>query len=40
MAGSGAGVQHGVIWQIIIAWVLTLPATTVLAGGLFLILGG
>ena len=35
MAGSGAGVQRGVVSQIIIAWVLTLPVTIVLAGGLF-----
>ena len=35
MAGSGAGVQKRVVWQIIIAWVLTLPATILLAGGLF-----
>jgi PiT family inorganic phosphate transporter len=35
MAGSGTGVQKRVVWQIIIAWVLTLPATIVLAGGLF-----
>jgi PiT family inorganic phosphate transporter len=35
MAGSGAGVQRAVVSQIIIAWVLTLPATIALAGGLF-----
>jgi PiT family inorganic phosphate transporter len=35
MAGSGAGVQRSVIWQIAIAWVATLPATMVLAGALF-----
>jgi PiT family inorganic phosphate transporter len=35
MAGSGSGVQGGTIRQIIGAWVLTLPATIVLAGALF-----
>ncbi len=35
MAGSGAGVQQRVIWQIAIAWVATLPATMVLSGVLF-----
>jgi PiT family inorganic phosphate transporter len=35
MAGSGAGVQKAVIWQIIIAWVATLPATILLSGVLF-----
>jgi PiT family inorganic phosphate transporter len=35
MAASGACVQRGVIWQIAIAWVATLPATIVLAGALF-----
>jgi PiT family inorganic phosphate transporter len=35
MAGSGAGVQSAVVWQIVIAWVATLPATIVLSGGLF-----
>jgi PiT family inorganic phosphate transporter len=40
MAGSGAGVQKAVVWQIIIAWVATLPATIVLSGGLFWIFSG
>jgi PiT family inorganic phosphate transporter len=40
MAGSGAGVQNRVIWQIVIAWVATLPATIVLSGGLFWVLAG
>ncbi len=40
MAGSGAGVQKRVVWQIVIAWVATLPATIVLAGALFWILSG
>jgi PiT family inorganic phosphate transporter len=40
MAGSGAGVQSKVVWQIVIAWVATLPATMVLSGGLFWVLAG
>lgn len=40
MAGSGAGVQKRVVWQIIIAWVATLPATILLAGGLFWVFSG
>ncbi len=32
---AGSGVQSRTIWQIAIAWVLTLPATIVLAGALF-----
>ena len=40
MAGSGAGVQRAVVWQIVIAWVATLPATIVLSGGLFLLFAG
>jgi PiT family inorganic phosphate transporter len=40
MAGSGAGVQKNVIWQIVIAWVATLPATIVLSGALFWLLSG
>ena len=35
MAGSGAGIQGGTVRQIIIAWVATLPATMLLAGGMF-----
>ncbi len=38
MVGSGAGLQGKVIWQIALAWVLTLPVTVLIAGGLFLIL--
>ena len=40
MAGSGAGVQKAVVWQIIIAWVATLPATILLSGGLFWMFSG
>jgi PiT family inorganic phosphate transporter len=35
MAGSGAGIQTAVVWQIAIARAATLPATIVLADGLF-----
>jgi inorganic phosphate transporter, PiT family len=35
MAGSGAGIQKAVVWQIAIAWVATLPATIILSGVLF-----
>jgi PiT family inorganic phosphate transporter len=35
MVGAGAGVQSGTIRTIILAWVLTLPCTMCLAGGLF-----
>ena len=40
MAGSGAGVQKQVVWQIIIAWVATLPATILLSGALFWVFSG
>jgi inorganic phosphate transporter, PiT family len=40
MARSGAGVQRPAVWQIVIAWVATLPATIVLAGGLFCLFAG
>jgi PiT family inorganic phosphate transporter len=35
MAASGAGVQRTVVWEIVLAWVTTLPATILLSGGLF-----
>jgi PiT family inorganic phosphate transporter len=35
MAASGAGVQRRVVWEIVLAWVMTLPTTIVLSGGLF-----
>ena len=38
MVGSGAGLQPATAWQIATAWVLTLPATIVLSGGLFYLL--
>src|ERR1700761_2212647 len=38
MVGSGAGLQPSTAWQIATAWVLTLPATILLSGGLFYLL--
>lgn len=38
MVGSGAGVQKATVWQIATAWVLTLPATILISGGLFYLL--
>ena len=38
MVGSGAGLQPVTAWQIATAWVLTLPATIMLSGGLFYLL--
>lgn len=38
MVGSGAGLQPATAWQIATAWVLTLPATIILSGGLFYLL--
>jgi PiT family inorganic phosphate transporter len=35
MVASGAGVQKGTIWHIATAWILTLPATILISGGLF-----
>jgi PiT family inorganic phosphate transporter len=40
MAGSRGGVQKAVVWQIIIAWIATLPATILLSGGLFWMFSG
>jgi PiT family inorganic phosphate transporter len=40
MASSGAGIQMGTLRSIAIAWVLTLPATVLISGGLFYILAG
>jgi phosphate/sulfate permease len=37
MAANGSGIQGGTCRKIILAWVLTLPATVLLAGGLFVI---
>ena len=38
MVGAGAGLRGGMISQIALAWVLTLPMTILIAGGLFLLL--
>jgi inorganic phosphate transporter, PiT family len=38
MVGSGAGVQPATLWRIAAAWVLTLPATIAISGGLFYLL--
>jgi inorganic phosphate transporter, PiT family len=38
MVASGAGVQGATVWQIAAAWLLTLPVTIMLSGGLFYLL--
>jgi PiT family inorganic phosphate transporter len=38
MVASGAGVQRATLWQIAAAWILTLPGTIVISGGLFYLL--
>jgi PiT family inorganic phosphate transporter len=38
MVGAGAGVQGGTLRQIALAWILTLPATMAISGGLFWVL--
>jgi inorganic phosphate transporter, PiT family len=38
MVASGAGVQGGTIRQVAAAWILTLPATILISGGLFWLL--
>jgi PiT family inorganic phosphate transporter len=38
MVTSGAGLRYGMISRIVIAWVFTLPATIVIAGGLYYVL--
>jgi PiT family inorganic phosphate transporter len=38
MVASGAGVQSATVWQIAAAWLLTLPATIAISGGLFYLL--
>ena len=35
MVGSGAGLQKDTLWRLATAWILTLPATILLSGGLF-----
>jgi PiT family inorganic phosphate transporter len=38
MVTSGAGLQYGMISRILLAWVLTLPVTMLIAGGLYYLL--
>jgi len=38
MITSGAGLQRGMVSRILVAWVLTLPITIVIAGGLYYLL--
>jgi PiT family inorganic phosphate transporter len=38
MVTGGQGVQGGMVGRIVMAWIFTLPATIILAGGLFYIL--
>ena len=38
MIAGGQGVQSGMLVRIGLAWVFTLPATIVIAGGLFYVL--
>jgi PiT family inorganic phosphate transporter len=38
MVTSGAGLQYGMVSRILVAWVLTLPITIVIAGGLYYLL--
>jgi len=38
MVTSGAGLQYGMISRIVIAWILTLPVTILIAGGLYYLL--
>lgn len=38
MAANGSGLQWGTVRNLLMAWVLTLPASIVLAGGLFVLL--
>jgi PiT family inorganic phosphate transporter len=35
MAANGSGLQWGTVRSLILAWVLTLPASIALAGGLY-----
>jgi PiT family inorganic phosphate transporter len=38
MVASGAGLQYGMVSRILVAWVLTLPVTILIAGGLYYLL--
>jgi PiT family inorganic phosphate transporter len=38
MVASGAGLQFGMIRRIVVAWLITLPVTVVVAAGLYYLL--
>jgi PiT family inorganic phosphate transporter len=38
MLGSGSGINPGMFWRIVLAWMLTLPITIAVAAGLFFML--
>jgi inorganic phosphate transporter, PiT family len=38
MVTSGAGLKYGMISRIVIAWLVTLPVTIAVAGGLYYLL--
>jgi PiT family inorganic phosphate transporter len=38
MVTSGAGLRYGMLSRIVIAWLITLPVTIVIAGGLYYLL--
>jgi PiT family inorganic phosphate transporter len=38
MVSSGAGLRYGMMSRIVIAWLITLPVTIVIAGGLYYLL--
>ena len=40
MVAAGAGLQWGMLSRIVIAWLVTLPVTIVIAGGLYYLLEG
>jgi inorganic phosphate transporter, PiT family len=39
MVGARSGIQPATVWQIVTAWILTLPATILLSGALMYVLG-
>ena len=38
MVAEGAGLQYQILWRIALAWILTLPATILIAGSLYYLL--
>jgi len=40
MVTSGAGLRYGMISRIAVAWLITLPVTIIIAGGLYYLLAG